>query len=72
MKPPMPTFMRHPLAKEISIAIAIKLVVIAAIFYAFFAGHALHPDAEAVAERLANPNLPVHSSQPSPGSPHAD
>ncbi|WP_296819801.1 hypothetical protein [Thiobacillus sp.] len=28
----MPTFLRHPLAKEISLAIAIKLLVIAAIF----------------------------------------
>jgi len=72
MKPPMPTFLHHPLAKEISLAIAIKLVMIVAIFYAFFDGHALHPDADAVAERLANPNQPAHSSQPSPGSPHAD
>ncbi|MHB1075975.1 cytochrome oxidase putative small subunit CydP [Thiobacillus sp.] len=72
MKPPMPTFLHHPLAKEISLAIAIKLVVIAVIFYAFFDGHALHPDADAVAERLANPNQPVHSSQSSSGSPHAD
>src|SRR3569832_1237041 len=72
MKPPMPTYLHHPLAKEISLAIAIKLLVIAAIFYAFFDGLALHPDAVAVAERLANPYLPAHTSLSSPGSSHAD
>lgn len=71
MKSPMPTFLQHPLAKEISLAIVIKLLVIAAIFYAFFDGHALHPDADAVAQRLANPEH-APPSQPSSGSPHAD
>ncbi|HUX31524.1 MAG TPA: hypothetical protein VMV78_13015 [Thiobacillus sp.] len=71
MKSPMPTFLQHPLAKEISLAIVIKLMVIAAIFYAFFDGHALHPDADAVAQRLANPEHPT-PSQPSSESPHAD
>lgn len=71
MKPPMPTFLNHPLAKEISLAIVIKLLVIVALFYAFFDGNALHPDADAVAERLANPNQPTHSQSP-PGSSHAD
>ena len=51
----MPTFLQHPLAREITLAIVIKLLVIAAIFYAFFDGRALQPDADAVAERLANP-----------------
>ena len=55
MKNIMPTFLQHPLAREIALAIAIKLLVIAAIFYAFFDGRALQPDADAVAERLANP-----------------
>lgn len=71
MKSPMPTFLHHPLAKEISLAIVIKLVVIAAIFYAFFDGHALHPDADAVAQRLANPEHAT-PSQASSESPHAD
>lgn len=71
MKPPMPTFLHHPLAREITLAIVIKLLVIAAIFYAFFDGHTLHPDADAVAERLANPNLPTQSQPPSRSS-HAD
>lgn len=71
MKLPMPTFLQHPLARDISLAIAIKLLVIAAIFYAFFDGHALHPDADAVAERLANPDQPTQSQPPS-GSSHAD
>lgn len=71
MKPPMPTFLHHPLAREITLAIVIKLLVIAAIFYAFFDGHTLHPDADAVAERLANPNLPTQSQPPS-RSAHAD
>ncbi len=69
MKPPMPDFLQHPLAREIAVAIAIKLLVIAAIFYAFFDGCAPHPDAGAVAERLANPHPPVQSP---PGSSHAD
>ena len=56
MKKAMPTFLQHPLAREITAAVAIKLLVIVAIFYAFFSGHAIHPDADAVAERLANPN----------------
>lgn len=71
MKPLMPDFLQHPLAREITLAIAIKLLVIVAIFYAFFDGHTLHPDADAVAERLGNPNLPTQS-QPSSGSIHAD
>jgi hypothetical protein len=71
MKPRMPTFLHHPLAREISLAIAIKLLVIAAIFYAFFDGHALHPDADAVAKQLANPDQPTQSQPPS-GSSHAD
>ena len=61
MKKSIPAFLHHPLAREITLAIAIKLLVIATIFYAFFDGHALHPDADAVAERLANPNLPTQS-----------
>ncbi len=72
MKPPMPAFLHHPLAREISLAIVIKLLLIAAIFYAFFDGRALRPDADAVAERLASPNQPAHASQHPPGSSHAD
>lgn len=52
MRKPMPSFLQHPLAREIAIAIAIKLVVVAAIFYAFFDGRSVEPDAAAVAERL--------------------
>ncbi|MBW8456926.1 MAG: cytochrome oxidase putative small subunit CydP [Thiobacillus sp.] len=54
-KKPMPSFLQHPLAREITMAIVIKLLVIVAIFYAFFDGRAVRPDADAVAERLANP-----------------
>ena len=71
MKPPLPTFLQHRLAREVTLAIAMKLLVIAAIYYAFFDGHALSPDADAVAERLANPNLPTQSQPPSRNS-HAD
>jgi hypothetical protein len=71
MKPTLPHFLQHPLAREITLAIAIKLLLIAAIFYAFFDGRALHPDANAVAERLANPN-PQSQPQPASGSSHAD
>lgn len=38
-----------------ALAIVIKLLVIVVIFYMFFEGRAVHPDADAVAERLANP-----------------
>lgn len=71
MKSLMPTFLHHPLAREISLAIVIKLLVIVAIFYAFFAGHAPHLDADAVAQRLANSEQ-ASPSQPSSGSPHAE
>lgn len=71
MKPPLPTFLHHPLAREISLALVIKLLVIAAIFYAFFAGPAPQLDADAVAQRLANPGH-TPASHPSSGSPHAD
>lgn len=54
MRKPMPSFLQHPLAREIALAIAIKLVVIAALFYAFFDGRSVQPDAAAVAEHLAN------------------
>lgn len=53
MRKPLPSFLQHPLAREITLAIVVKLLVIVAIFYAFFDGRAVHPDA--VAERLANP-----------------
>jgi len=55
MRNPLPSFLQHPLAREIALAIVIKLLVIVAIFYAFFDGRALNPDADAVAERLASP-----------------
>jgi hypothetical protein len=61
MKKAMPAFLHHPLAREITLAIVIKLLVIVAIFYAFFSGHAIHPDADAVAERLADPQQ--HTAQ---------
>jgi hypothetical protein len=51
----MPSFLQHPLAREIALAIVVKLLVIVAIFYAFFDGKTVRPDADAVAERLANP-----------------
>lgn len=55
MRKPLPSFLQHPLAREVALAVVIKLLVIVAIFYAFFDGRAVHPDADAVAERLANP-----------------
>jgi len=55
MRNPLPSFLQHPLAREIALAIVIKLLVIVAIFYAFFDGRVLNPDADAVAERLASP-----------------
>lgn len=54
MKKPIPDFLRHPFAREIALAVAIKLVVIVAIFYAFFSGRAVDPDADGVADHLVN------------------
>lgn len=54
MKKSLPKFLQQPLGREIALAIVIKLVVIVAIFYAFFAGHAVDPDADSVADHLVN------------------
>jgi len=54
MKKPIPDCLQHPLAREIALAIVIKLLVVVAIFYAFFEGRTLDPDADSVADRLAN------------------
>ena len=55
MKTPLPDFLHHhPLARDIALAIVIKLLVIVALFYAFFDGRAVHPDAASVADRLVN------------------
>jgi hypothetical protein len=59
MKKPLFPFLQHPFAREIVLVIVIKLLVIVAIFYAFFDGRILHPDADAVAERLAKPQHAV-------------
>ncbi|MFN3750878.1 MAG: cytochrome oxidase putative small subunit CydP [Thiobacillus sp.] len=48
----LPAFLQHPLAREIALAIVIKLVVIGVLFFAFFDGHAVPTDPAAVAERL--------------------
>lgn len=71
MKKPLPAFLQHRFAKEIAAAIAVKLVLIAAIFYAFFAGHAVPTDPASVADRLLKPSSapPTHSTS---GSSHAD
>lgn len=70
LKTALPDFLQHRLAREIVIAIAIKLVVIVAIFYAFFDGRALEPDAARVADRIANSQQ--QDVQQSQGAPHAD
>ena len=54
MKKSMPDFLHHPLAREIALAIIIKLLVIVALFYAFFDGRTVHTDADSVADRLVN------------------
>lgn len=71
MRKPMPAFLQHPLAREIALAIAVKLVLIAAIFYAFFDGRLVRTDAAAVAEQLANPQHAAHPPSTS-GNSHAD
>lgn len=70
MKPFLPTFLQRPLAKEITLAILVKLAVIAAIFYAFFDGRALHPDADAMAARLTG--SAAHAQAAVSEDPHAD
>ena len=59
MKYLTPTWPKHPLAREIALAVVIKLLVIVALYYAFFAG-APRLDADAVADRLIQPQ--VHTS----------
>ena len=56
MNKSLPTFLKHPLTREITLAIVIKLVIIVGLFFAFFDGRAVHPDADSVAERLASPS----------------
>ena len=51
----LPAFLQHPLAREIALAIVIKLAVITGLFFAFFDGRAVPTDAATVAERLATP-----------------
>lgn len=58
----LPAFLQHPLAREIALAIVIKLAVIAGLFFAFFDGRAVLTDADTVAERLAAP--PQQHSKP--------
>lgn len=71
MRRPMPAFLHHPFAREIALAIAIKLVLITAIFYAFFAGHSVPTDPESVADRLVKPQH-LAPPQSTSGSSHAD
>jgi hypothetical protein len=59
MKPSLPDFLRDRLGREITIALVIKLAVIAALFYAFFDGQSVQTDPDAVAERLINPHPPA-------------
>ncbi|WP_324781173.1 cytochrome oxidase putative small subunit CydP [Thiobacillus sedimenti] len=70
MKKPLPAFLRHPLAREIGLALLVKLILIAAIFYAFFGGPAVPTDADSVAARLVGPEVAAPSSSTS-GSDHA-
>lgn len=52
MRKSLPSFLRHPLAREIALALVIKLLIIVAIFYLFFDGRSLRPDADSVADHL--------------------
>ena len=70
MKPFLPTFLQRPLTREITLALLVKLALIAAIFYAFFDGRAVHPDADAMAARLTGPA--AHTQATASGNPHAD
>ena len=65
----LPTFLQHPLAREITLAIVIKLAVIVGLFFAFFDGRTVPTTPDVIAERLAGqqPTTP-HSS----GNAHAD
>jgi hypothetical protein len=67
----MPAFLHHPLAREIALVIAVKLALIAVIFYAFFAGRAVPTDPASVADRLVNSSSAPHPHSTS-GSSHAD
>lgn len=58
MRKPTLSFLQHPLAREIALAVVIKLLLIVALFYAFFDGRTVRTDADSVAERLINPPHP--------------
>jgi hypothetical protein len=55
MKRFLPDFLQSRLARDLTLALALKLVLIAIVYYAFFSGTAVQPDANAVAQRLASP-----------------
>jgi hypothetical protein len=65
----LPTFLQHPLAREITLAIVIKLAVIMGLFFAFFDGRAVPTNADVIAERLAGHQ---QTTPHSPGNAHAD
>lgn len=46
--------LRHPLAKELAVAVAVKLAIVTALYFAFFSGGEPQPSAEAVARHLVN------------------
>ncbi len=69
MKLDLPDCLHHRLVREIALAIVIKLVVIVALYHAFFADHGVTVDPDTLADRLANPQ---QSQYTAPRSAHAD
>lgn len=58
-----PAWLQNPLAREITLTLVIKLVVIVAFYHAFFADHQVSVNPDTLAEHLANPQ-----PDPRPGS----
>ncbi len=54
----IPAILQHPLAREIALAIVIKLVLISVLYFAFFDGRTVSTDPATVAERLIAPSHP--------------
>lgn len=64
-----PAFLQHPLAREVALAITVKLMVITVLFYAFFAGRAVPVNDTRFTEHLTATNTPQTTFQAStPGT----
>lgn len=55
MKKVFPFWPQNRLAREIALTLVVKLVVIVALYHAFFADHGVTVDPDTLADHIANP-----------------